>query len=203
MVARHCVRKASKNILIFKEAIEMATAPAAGKQVQQRLVLAKPGKYLSFKLDNEIYAIDIMKVREIIGVQSAIRIPKTPVYVRGMINLRDRTIPVVDLRVKFDMESREDSKRTCIIVLQVISDGRIVTIGSVVDEVSDVIDLSQDELQPAPSFGSALDTHMIIGIGHTKDRVIMLLDADKLLSTEEIFSLKEVTQQALAASRQG
>jgi len=179
----------------------MAAITEANKTVQQRPVLAKPGKYLSFKLDNEIYAIDIMKVREIIGVQNSIKIPKTPSFVRGMINLRDRTIPVIDLRIKFDMDPKEDSKRTCIIVLQVIADERLVTIGSVVDEVSDVVEFSENDLQPAPSFGTALDTHMLIGIGHTKDRVIMILDVDRLLSTEEIFSLKEVTQQALAQNR--
>jgi len=179
----------------------MATMSEASKTVQQRPVLAKPGKYLSFKLDNEIYATNIMKVREIIGVQPAIHIPKTPPFVRGIINMRDRSIPVVDLRMKFDMEHKEDSKHTCIIVLQVMSEDRLVTIGAVVDEVSDVLDLTESELQPGPQFGSALDTHMIIGIGHTKDRVIMILDVDKLLSSEEIFSLKDATQQTLAQIR--
>jgi purine-binding chemotaxis protein CheW len=186
---------------ISEEAFDMATVSEVSKAAQTRPVLAKPGKFLTFKLDNEIYATNIMKVREIIGVQPAIRIPKTPSFVRGIINMRDRTIPVVDLRMKFDMEHKEDSKHTCIIVLQVLSDERIVTIGAVVDEVSDVLDLTQDELQPAPQFGSALDTHMIIGIGHTKDRVIMILDVDKLLSSEEIFSLKDATQQTLAQIR--
>jgi purine-binding chemotaxis protein CheW len=179
----------------------MATLPETSKLTQVRPILAKPGKYLSFKLDNEIYAADIMKVREIIGVQAAIRIPKTPPFVRGMINLRDKTIPVIDLRLKFDMETKEDTGHTCIIVLQFISEERLVTIGAVVDEVSDVLELSENELQPAPSFGSALDTHMIIGIGHTKDRVIMILDVDKLLSTEEVFSLKEMAKQAHAQAQ--
>lgn len=167
----------------------------------QRTILARPGKYLTFMLGEELYAVDILKVQEIIGMQSVIRMPKTPAYVRGMINLRDRVIPIIDLRLKFDMEHKEDTRRTCIIVLQVAINGRQVIIGAVVDEVSEVIDLSQNELQPAPSFGSALDTHMIIGIGRTKEKVIMLLDADTLLSTEEIFSLKEVARQATAQAQ--
>ncbi|HOG65741.1 MAG TPA: chemotaxis protein CheW [Spirochaetota bacterium] len=179
----------------------MATTSAATNREQQRTILARPGKYLTFKLGEELYAVDILKVQEIIGMQSVIRIPKTPQYVRGMINLRDRVIPIIDLRLKFDMEHKEDTRRTCIIVLQVSVDTRQVIIGAVVDEVSEVIDLNQDELQPAPSFGSALDTHMIIGIGRTKEKVIMLLDADTLLSTEEIFSLKEVARQAAAQTR--
>ena len=181
----------------------MAQAAELSKAAQQRHVIAKPGKYLSFKLDNEVYATDIMRVREIIGIQEAIRVPKTPVYLRGMINLREKTIPVIDLRLKFGMDPREDTKRTCIIVLQFASENTVITIGAVVDEVSDVLELSQAELQPAPAFGSALDTHMIIGIGYTKDRVIMLLDTDKLLSTDEVFSLKEVAQQTMAQIRGG
>jgi len=180
----------------------MATLPKASELTQQRPILAKPGKYLSFKLDNEIYAADIMKVREIIGAQTAIRIPKTPPFVRGMINLRDRTIPIIDLRLKFDMDPRDDDGHTCIIVLQFVADERLVTIGAVVDEVSDVLELAESELQPAPAFGSALDTHMIIGIGHTKGRVIMLLDVDKLLSSEEVFSLKEMTKQGISQAQQ-
>lgn len=176
----------------------MTATTVENREALQRSIQARPGKYLTFKLGEELYAVDIMKVQEIIGMQSVIKIPKTPHYVRGMINLRDRVIPVIDLRLKFDMEHKEDTRRTCIIVVQVAIETRQVILGAVVDEVSEVIDLAQDDLQPAPSFGSALDTHMIIGIGRTKEKVIMLLDADTLLSSEEIFSLKEVARQAAA-----
>lgn len=163
-----------------------ANETAISAQTKEKVIRAKPGKYLTFTLSKEEYGLDIMKVQEIIGVMETIKVPKTPPFIRGMINLRDRVIPVIDIRLKFGMEFQEDTKKTCIIIVQVDHNGMPTTLGFVVDEVSEVVDLDEGQLQPPPSFGSSMDTSMITGVGRINDRIIMLLDAIRIFSSEEI-----------------
>jgi purine-binding chemotaxis protein CheW len=147
---------------------------------------AKAGKYLTFQLGKEVYGIEILKVQEIIGMMPVTRVPKTPEFVRGVINLRGKVIPVIELRRKFQMETREDTERTCIVVVQVAGAAGMVTMGLLVDEVSEVLNVAQEQIEAPPSFGVGVDTDFILGMGKIGSKVVMLLDADKVLSSDEL-----------------
>jgi len=153
----------------------------------QIATLAKPGKYLSFVLGREEYGLEILKVQEIIGIMEVTRVPRTPAYVRGVINLRGRVIPVVDLRTKFKMPVIEDTEKTCVIVVQVTQDDLTVTMGVIVDEVSEVLSFTQEQIEPAPSFGGGMDeVEFITGMGKLGKKVLILLDADRVLRGDEL-----------------
>lgn len=147
---------------------------------------AQAGKYLTFVLDGETYGLAILGVQEIIGMIEVTHVPRTPAFVRGVINLRGRIIPVVDLRVKFERDRSGDTERTCVIVLQVERDGEPVTMGIIVDEVSEVINIDSEQLAPRPSFGDRVDLDFIMGMGKVGQKVVMLLDVDRVLSDREV-----------------
>lgn len=147
---------------------------------------AKAGKYLTFQLGKEIYGIEILKVQEIIGMMPVTHVPKTPEFVRGVINLRGKVIPVIELRRKFGLEGREDTERTCIVVVQVAWAAGTVTMGLLVDEVSEVLNVTGDQIEPPPSFGAAVDTDFILGMGKVGQKVVMLLDVDRVLAADEV-----------------
>lgn len=147
------------------------------------------GKHLTFELGAEVYGIEILKVQEIIGIMSITNVPKTPDYVRGVINLRGKVIPVVELRKKFRMKAVEDTERTCIIVVQVKGTESPITMGILVDEVSEVVDIDPGQLEAAPTFGTNVNTAFILALGKLGDRVVILLDADKVLTIGELESL--------------
>jgi purine-binding chemotaxis protein CheW len=140
------------------------------------------GKYLAFRLAGEDYGIEILKVVEIIKMMEVTRVPQTPEHVRGVVNLRGKVIPVVDLRLKFGMEQAADTSDTCIIVVNV---GQIQT-GIVIDEVSEVLDIVADDIEPAPQLGSDVDTRFIIGMAKAGDSVKILIDTDRVLNAEEL-----------------
>ena len=144
------------------------------------------GKYLTFKLGPEDFGIGILKVQEIIGMMAVTRMPRTPAYVRGVVNLRGKVIPVLDLRLKFGMETRDDTERTCIIVVQLQASGSEITMGIIVDEVSEVLDVAATQIEPPPSFGSAVDVSFIMGMGKVGHKVVQLLDADRILMRQEL-----------------
>lgn len=143
------------------------------------------GKYLTFKLGEEEYGLEIIKVREIIGLMNITEVPKIPNHFRGIINLRGLVIPVMELRLKFEMETVEDTKHTCVIVVEVNSGGKSVSTGLLVDSVSEVLDISGDQIGDAPSFGTDVDTDYILGIGKIGDMVKILLDIDKVLDDDK------------------
>lgn len=142
------------------------------------------GKYLTFELGEETYGLEILKVQEIIGLMSITRVPKTPDYVRGVINLRGKVIPVIELRAKFGMATVEDTERTCIIVIQVEGKEGPLIMGILVDEVSEVVNVQREQLEPAPSFGS-LDTAFMRAMGKINNKVVILLDVDRVLTATE------------------
>jgi len=113
-------------------------------------------------------------------------VPTTPAFVRGVINLRGKVIPVIDLRLKFGLEAKEDNDRTCIIVMQLGRSAQDMTMGIIVDEVSDVLDIGQDQIEPAPLFGADIRTDFILGMGKVDQRVVTLLDMDRVLTEQEI-----------------
>ena len=154
---------------------------------------AQAGKYLTFQLGAEVYGIEILKVQEIIGLMNVTHVPRTPAFVRGVVNLRGKVIPVVDLRLKFELEQLADTERTCIVVVQVARRDSRVTMGIIVDEVSEVLDIRSEQLEPAPTFGSAIDTDFILGIGKVGQKVVMLLDMDRVLSGDEVEVVSQST----------
>ena len=156
------------------------------------IMQAKAGKHLTFKLAEEEYGLGILKVQEIIGMMSVTRVPKMPEFIRGVINLRGKVIPVLDLRLKFGMESRDDTDRTCIIVVQLSSSGQDMTMGIIVDEVSEVLDISAEQIEPPPSFGAALDTECLLGIGKIDKKVVMMLDIEKVIAGQEMIIEGEI-----------
>jgi len=146
---------------------------------------ARGGLHLTFTLGEETYGIEILKVQEIMGMLTVTPLPRTPDYMRGVINLRGKVIPVVDLRLKFAMDAHEHTRRTCIIVVQVQREHAALTMGIIVDEVSEVLDVSAEQIEPPPSFGTDIDTDFILGIGKVGNKVVMLLDVDCVLTGEE------------------
>jgi purine-binding chemotaxis protein CheW len=167
---------------------DTATASSAGKSQTDLSALA--GKYLTFKLGEEEYGLEILKVQEIIKMMEITHVPRLPAFIKGVINLRGKVIPVIDLRLKFEMQEKEETDKTCIIVVQVGED--MVTTGIIVDEVSEVLDIEGQEIEPAPSLGVTVDLRFILGMAKAKGSVKILLDIDKVLSESEIASLQEV-----------
>lgn len=147
------------------------------------------GKYLTFLLDEEEYGVEILKVREIIGLMDITKVPQTPDFVEGVINLRGKVIPVIDLRAKFGLSRTEYNDQTCIIVVDV---GMMM--GIIVDTVNEVHDIPSASIEPAPRFGAAVDTSFILGMGKVKDDVKILLDIDKVLTSTELVELQQATQ---------
>jgi purine-binding chemotaxis protein CheW len=159
-------------------------------------VLAKAGKYLTFHLDGEVYGLEILKVQEIIGMMTVTHVPRMPQFVRGVINLRGQVIPVIDLRLKFDMESKQDTEKTCVIVVQVGGNGQHVTMGIIVDEVAEVMDMTEEQIDTAPEFGIDANIDFILGIGKVGKTVVMLLDVDKVLSNGEMALANRISQES-------
>ena len=151
------------------------------------------GKYLTFNLGGETYGLEIMKVQEIIKMIEVTSIPKTPEFVRGVVNLRGKVIPVIDLRLKFDMEGQEDTEKTCVIVVQAKNTEDSVTIiGIIVDEVAEVMDIEGEQIEPPPMLGGNIDTDFILGMGKMDKKVITMLDIDKVLKKDEIAAVESV-----------
>jgi len=153
----------------------------------------KVGKYLTFSLADEEYGIGILKVKEIIGMMPITSVPRTPQFVKGVINLRGKVIPIVDLRAKFGMESIPYTERTCIIVVEIDSNDATVLIGIVVDAVSEVLNIHGDDIEDTPAFGAHLDTEYIMGMAKMEGGVKILLNIDQVLSSKEIQNLQSVT----------
>jgi len=151
-----------------------------------KAITIKTGKYLTFILEQEEYGIGILKVKEIIGMMPITTIPRTPEFVKGVINLRGKVIPVMDLRLKFSMEAIPYSERTCIIVVEIDSDAATVLIGIVVDAVSEVLNIKESEIEETPQFGTSLNTDYILGMAKMEGGVKILLDIDKVLSVQEV-----------------
>lgn len=147
---------------------------------------SKEGKYLTFALDNEEYGIAVMKVKEIIGLIRVTPVPRTPDYVLGVINLRGKVIPIIDLRLRFGMESVESTDRTCVIVVEVDGKAGPVMIGIVVDSVSDVLNIKNEEIEGDLSFGASLDTEYILGMAKMTGGLKILVDIDKILTSSEL-----------------
>jgi purine-binding chemotaxis protein CheW len=151
----------------------------------------KEGKYLTFTLAEEEYGIGILKIKEIIGMMPITSVPRTPEFVKGVINLRGKVIPVIDLRLRFGMEELEYTERTCIIVVEIDGQTGIILIGIVVDAVSEVLNIKNEDMEDTPAFGAKLNTQYILGMAKMEGGVKILLDIDQVLNAEELSALEK------------
>jgi purine-binding chemotaxis protein CheW len=151
----------------------------------------KEGKYLTFSLAGEEYGIGILKIKEIIGMLPITSVPQTPEYIKGVINLRGKVVPVMDLRVRFGITAIEYTDRTCIIVVELAGQDVTVTVGIVVDSVSEVINIKVDEIQETPNFGIELDTDYILGLAKIEGSVKILLEIERVLGSEDVTVISE------------
>lgn len=151
----------------------------------------REGKYLTFSLAEEEYGIGILKIKEIIGMMPITTVPQTPEFVKGVINLRGKVIPVIDLRTRFGMGEIEYTERTCIIVVDIQGQTETVLIGIVVDSVSEVLNIKGEDIEDTPTFGTKLNTDYILGMAKMKGGVKILLDIDQVLKAEEVSALEK------------
>lgn len=166
-----------------------------GGQGANAVVAARAGKYLTFRLAAEEYGLEILKVREIIGLMDITKVPRTPNHIRGVINLRGKVIPVLDLRTKFGMETTPDTEETCIIVVDVSAADNSLLMGILVDAVSEVLDIKGEEIEKSPEFGCDIDTSFILGIGKVKNSVKILLDIDRVLTSADLESAENIARE--------
>jgi purine-binding chemotaxis protein CheW len=148
-------------------------------------------QYLTFKLGDEVFALDITKVREVLDFTTVTKVPRTPEFMRGVINLRGSVVPVVDLRLKFGMTKTESSVNTCIIITEVTVDSDTTVLGALADSVQEVLDLEPGSIAAAPKIGTRLKTEFIKGMGRRDDRFIIILDIDKVFSSDELALVKQ------------
>jgi purine-binding chemotaxis protein CheW len=154
----------------------------------------RAGKYLIFRLGNEEFGTRVIQVREIMGIQDVTPVPHTPVFVKGVINLRGKVIPVIDLRLKFGLPAQEYTSRTCIIVVRTQIGEEPLMMGIVVDEVAEVLNLVAADIEDTPDFGPGVETPYLLGMAKVKDRVKILLDIDQVLNSQELLGLNRLMQ---------
>ncbi|MFH1027646.1 MAG: chemotaxis protein CheW [Pseudomonadota bacterium] len=148
-------------------------------------------QYLTFKLDEEIFALDVAKVREILEYTNITKVPQTPDFMRGVINLRGSVVPVIDLRLKFGMSSTEQTVNTCIIVTEVEMDGETILLGALADSVQEVNEMEPAQIEAAPHIGTKLNTDFIKGMGKQDNHFVMILDIDRVFSSDDLASISE------------
>jgi purine-binding chemotaxis protein CheW len=146
-------------------------------------------QYLTFKLADEVFALDVAKVREILEITNITKVPQTPDFMRGVINLRGSVVPVIDMRLKFGMSQIEQTVNTCIIVVEVNMDGDTTVLGALADSVQEVVEMEPDSIEPSPHIGTKLNTEFIKGMGKVDGRFVIILDIDRIFSSGELSDL--------------
>ena len=166
-----------------------ATMLSVNQSITPAQADSRAGKYLTFQLANEEFGIRVLKVREIMGLQEITAVPQTPVHIKGVINLRGKVVPVIDLRLKFGLPAADYTQRTCIIVTQVQGESGAIFMGIVVDGVSEVLNLTASEIEDTPDFGEQIAGQYLLGMAKVKGKVKILLDIDRVLSVQELHNL--------------
>lgn len=156
--------------------------------------------YLSFKLDEEIFAVDVAKVHEVLEFTTITKIPRVPDFMSGVINLRGSVVPVIDLRMKFGLSKTERTIDTCIIVLEISLEGEKIVIGALADSVQEVFDIEPHQIEPAPNIGNRYKANFIMGMGKRDENFIMILDIDKIFSSEELEVFQEAGNSELSGT---
>lgn len=150
------------------------------------------GQYLTFTLGKEIFALDIVKVREVLEFTTVSEIPRTPEYMKGVINLRGHAVPVVDMRLKLGMSEIAQTVDTCIIILEVVFGDDAIVMGALVDSVREVFEMSDNDIEPAPKMGAAIEASYIKGMGRQEEQFIIIVDVDRIFSEEELVAVKDL-----------
>ena len=154
----------------------------------------RSGKYLTFQLGQEEFGIRVLKVREIMGIQEITRVPQTPPHVKGVINLRGKVVPVIDLRLKFGLPAADYTQRTCIIVTEIMGESGLILVGAIVDGVSEVVNLAASDIEDTPDFGDDAAGQYLLGMAKVKGKVKILLDIDKVLCAHDLHQLKAIVK---------
>jgi chemotaxis signal transduction protein len=185
-----CKDRVSSNLpgylhIADQTAVDLLTRYAQVAHGEDKSMLNLEGKYLTFSLDGQQYGIDILRIKEIIGMLPVRSIPQAPPYIRGVISLRGRTIPVIDLRVKFGLGAPASGDRSCIVILESDYAGQAMCIGVAVDSVSEVLTIRSSHIDPTPTFGARIDTRHILAMAKAENGIRMLLDIDHVLQEDE------------------
>jgi len=160
--------------------------------------ITETSQYLTFKLEDEVFALEIAKVREVLDFTLIAKVPQTPEFMLGVINLRGTVVPVVDMRLKFAMTRTETTVHTCIIIVEIEIDGENTVLGALVDSVQEVMDLDPEQIEPAPRIGTRLNTKFIKGMGKRDNHFIIILDIDKVFSSDELAMARDVGEESAA-----
>ena len=152
--------------------------------------MATSAQYLTFLLDGELFAVDISKIREVLEFTSVTKVPRTPPFMRGVINLRGSVVPVIDMRAKFHMSKTEKTVNTCIIILEIVLEDGITVMGALADSVQEVMELNSEQIEPPPKIGTHLHSDFLVGIGKHEGKFIMILDIDKIFSVSELSDIQ-------------
>jgi len=158
-------------------------------------------QYLTFKLEKEVFALDISKVREVLDSAPITKLPRTPEFVRGVINLRGNVVPVVDMRLKFGMTKTKNTLNTCIIIVEINLDGETTVLGALADALQEVIELGAGQIEPAPKIGTKLKTDFIQGMGKRDGGFIIILDTDRVFSADELSLLQDISEGILTEKK--
>lgn len=157
--------------------------------------ITESSQYLTFKLEDEIFSLDISKVREVLDFTRITKVPQTPDFMLGVINLRGSVVPVVDMRLKFGLSKTETTVNTCIIIVEIELDGETTVLGALVDSVQEVMELDPDQIEPPPRIGTRLNTKFIKGMGKRNDQFVIILDIDKVFSSDELALAREIGEE--------
>ncbi len=161
-------------------------------------IISEVRQYLTFKLQDEVFGVDVAQVREILDYIKVTKVPQTPDFMCGVINLRGNVVPVVDMRLKFGLEKTKTTVNTCIIVVEIELEGENTVLGALVDSVQEVFELDSKDVEPAPKIGTKLKTDFIKGMGKREDNFLILLNIDKVFSSEELSIVQQVQQESAA-----
>lgn len=156
-------------------------------------------QFLTFTLDDDVFGVEVLQVREILDFTEVTKVPQTPDFMLGVINLRGSVVPVVDLRAKFGLPATDKTRDTCIIVMEIEIEGESTVIGSVADAVQEVMDLDEDQIEPAPRIGTKLKTEFIHGMGKRNEEFVILLNIDKVFSLDELVLVQDATELSSAS----
>lgn len=160
--------------------------------------ITETGQYLTFELQEEVFALDISKVREVLDYTRVTKVPDTPEFMLGVINLRGSVVPVVDMRLKFGMSKTEKTLNTCIIIVEVELDGETTILGALADSVEEVMELDPDRIEPPPRIGTRLKTKFLKGMGKRDEHFIIILDIDKIFSADELAPALDIEESPAA-----
>ena len=183
------------NLLQVRHTKKSINKNQLAEHLMEATELLETNQYLAFKLEEEIFAFDISKVREVLEYTTMTKVPQTPDMMKGVINLRGSVVPVVDMRIKFGMGETEKTVNTVIIIIEIDLDDESVMIGALVDSVQEVMDLDSDHMEPPPSIGTQLNTDFIRGMGKLDERFIIILDIEKIFSSEELDLVQNTSQK--------